>query len=501
MFPIRFSVLSPRAREAGGTVLLVLVVAGCTPAPPRLSGAPATARTPDSAWVPPPGIAQRATTVVQPVPLPADLESRIRSLTLTDVLDVALRNNPTTQSAWANARAAAAAYGAAHGAYYPTIDLNGSVIRLKTVASQGRVAVQQTLYSSSATFSWLLLDLGGRSGATEAARQALLAADWNHNAVLQNVVLQVESAYFLYSASVSLVTAQRSAREEAAAGLAAAEARHEAGLATIADVLQARTALAQADLSLESTEGQLQTSRGSLAVSMGLPATLPYEIAPSTEGVTVGVVADSVQALVATAVRLRPDLASATALEREAAARVGELRAQRLPSLSLSGNTGYQFIPSRSVSGANYSLTLGLTIPVFNGFTREYNQQQAEALAQAAAADTRSLQQQVIFQVFSAYYTLQTSARRVHTSETLLESAQASQQVALARYKAGVGTVLDLLTAQTALANARAQQVQARLDWSTALAQLSHDAGLLDLHGTPGIRLSNDSTLTRPEPR
>ncbi|MEP6573660.1 MAG: TolC family protein [Gemmatimonadota bacterium] len=439
--------------------------------------------------------------IVEPAALPTQLASRIQSLSLTDVLDVALRNNPTTQSAWANARAAAAAYGAAHGAYFPTIDASVDMTRLKTVASQGRQAVQQTLYSPAVTFSWLLLDLGGRSGVIEESRQALISADFNHNAVLQNVVLQVESAYFAYAANLSLLTAERTAREEAAAGLAAAQARHDAGLATIADVLQARTALSQADLALETTEGQVQTTRGGLAVSMGLPATLPYEISTAPQGPAIGAVADSVETLVAQAVRLRPDLAAAYARERQAAARVGELRAQRLPSLSLSGNTGYQYIPSRNVSGTTYTVTLGVAIPLFSGFTREYNQQEAKALAEAAAADTRSLQQQVIFQVFSAYYALQTSARRVHTSETLFASAQQSQQVALARYKAGVGTVLDLLTAQTALANARAQQVQARLDWSTALAQLSHDAGLLDLHGTPGLNLTADSTLTQPDSR
>jgi outer membrane protein TolC len=77
----------------------------------------------------------------------------------------------------------------------------------------------------------------------------------------------------------------------------------------------------------------------------------------------------------------------------------------------------------------------------------------------------------------------------VLTAEDLLASAQQSSEVALGRYRAGVGTVLDLLAAQTALADARAQRVQSRLAWSVSLAQLTHDAGLLDVRGGSPLHL------------
>jgi hypothetical protein len=49
--------------------------------------------------------------------------------------------------------------------------------------------------------------------------------------------------------------------------------------------------------------------------------------------------------------------------------------------------------------------------------------------------------------------------------------------------------VLDLLSAQSALADARAERIQSRLAWSVSFAQLAHDAGLLDTHGGNPIRL------------
>jgi len=104
-----------------------------------------------------------------------------------------------------------------------------------------------------------------------------------------------------------------------------------------------------------------------------------------------------------------------------------------------------------------------------------------------------------VTEVFVSYYRLQTAQQRAVTADDLLQSAEQSAQVAAGRYKEGVGSILDLLTAQTALANARAQRVQSRWAWYTSLAQLAHDAGVLGVHGDTPFSFSPD-TLSRPLP-
>jgi outer membrane protein TolC len=178
-------------------------------------------------WTPP-----RAAPVAPPAPapeIPADVLQRAHELKLTDVLDVALRNNTAPRVAWAQARSAAAAYGSARGQYYPTITLDGAATAVQTSPSGGRVAVKQQFYGPTLNLSWLLLDFGGRSGSIGEARHALLAADWSHNATIQDVVLTTETAYFAYMAIKALLPAQRSTLDEARANLAAAEQRHNGG--------------------------------------------------------------------------------------------------------------------------------------------------------------------------------------------------------------------------------------------------------------------------------
>src|SRR2546422_5870490 len=263
-------------RTATFGVALAALPLGC--GTPGVRGVAGTAPAPNVLWTPP----RDATAATQPAPppaLPPDLAERVAQLKLADVIDIALRNNTATSAAWADARAAAASYGAAKGQRYPTIAASGAVQTLKTVPSNTPFSVTRQFYSATLTGSWLLFDFGGRSGSIGEARAALLAADWTHNATLQNVVLAVEQAYFDYLGTKALLAAQQTTLAEAQTNLEAAEQRHKVGLATIADVLQERTALSQARLSLEATEGQLQTTRGALALSIGLPANVPYDIA------------------------------------------------------------------------------------------------------------------------------------------------------------------------------------------------------------------------------
>jgi outer membrane protein TolC len=352
--------------------------------------------------------------------------------------------------------------------------------------------------SPGLNLNYLLFDFGSRSGNVGAARSSLLAANFTHNATLQSVVLQIQTAYFQYIANRALLQAQLTTTREAQANLAAAEERRRVGVATIADVLQARTAVSQAELAAQTTEGDLQTSRGALALSLGLPANLPYDIDSTAGQLPVSLLADSVDALIARAVEVRPDLAAARAEFEASQSQVSVAQASRLPSVVLNGNGGRTYTTSLPQGGDNYTLSLGLRIPIFAGFSRIHDHREAAALADAAAARADALGQQVVFEVFRSYHALQTAARRVRTSDALIASAEQSNEVALGRYKAGVGSVLDLLSAQSALADARAQQVLARLEWNTSLAQLAHDSGVLDVRGGSTLRLRPDSAQTLP---
>ncbi len=478
-------------------ILTFLLTASCSP-PKTIGGEPSVAPTPSKEWP-----AAKPTGASKPfnstetdranrgAVIPSDVSTRMDRLSISDVVDLALGNSPQTRNTWAQARAAAAAFGSAQGHLLPSLELDGVGGPQKAISSNPAIfPTQRSTFTTSLNLSYLLLDFGQRGGAMQAAHEALFAADLTHNATVQSVVLQAEDAYFTYQASRGLYDAADTATRTAQTNLAAADRRHDVGLATIADVLQARTALSQAKLNEQTAAGNIQAARAQLALSLGLAANSRFDAALDTGTAPVLQLAENVDSIIAKAVRDRPDVAAARALARQAQAQVRQANSVRLPTITLGASEGNTQANIAPLAGNTYALTFGVAIPLFSGFSHEYDVVTAKELAAAAAARAEQTRLSAISQVFTSYYALQTATQRVSTSAELLTSAVQSEEVARGRYAEGVGSILDLLTAQSALADARAQSVLSRWTWYASLAQLSHDAGVLGTRGEPNITLS-----------
>ena len=127
--------------------------------------------------------------------------------------------------------------------------------------------------------------------------------------------------------------------------------------------------------------------------------------------------------------RERPDLMAARAQVRAAQARVSIARGNALPSLVLGGNAQQTYFFDNNPGGSGYTATITLQIPLFAGGSHIYNIKAAAAAAQAAAQQQRGLEQQVVYEVFRAYYTLRTTSASPHQRD-LLASATESEKVA-----------------------------------------------------------------------
>jgi outer membrane protein len=431
-----------------------------------------TPSTPSAAWTPP------ANAVPPPAPHPSDvmLPPAGGPLELAQIIDLALSNNPLTRTTWLEARLSEASLGSIRAAYMPTVDLDASLARARTSAG-ARAAT--TLNGPALSLDYLLFDFGGRNAAADAARQTLVAAGYTHNQAIQDVMLGVEQAYYDYLDAKALLTAQAATIKERQTSLDSADARHRAGVATVADVLQARTALAQAQLTYETIDGNRHRLQGTIATEMGLPAATPFDVGELPQDVPAQQVSDAVESLIARAVTERPDLAAARAAVESARSHVQVVRSQGLPSIGLGASAGPIFTNGLSQHSTLYSAGISLRVPLFTGYRNMYDIRAAEIETKLAGENARGLEQRIDLQVWTSYYALQTAMKRLTTSRDLLRDARESADVAQGRYSSGIGSILDLLTAETALENARAEEVQARTDWFQSVAQLSHDTGTL----------------------
>jgi outer membrane protein TolC len=306
----------------------------------------------------------------------------------------------------------------------------------------------------------------------------LNAAAATQDATVQTLFLAALQTYYAAQATQAAVVSANEAERAAGESFRAADARYAVGVATPADRLQAQTALSQATLNRIRAEGEARNALGALANALGFGAQQAMVLADLPAAPTETAFQQQVDALINEAQARRPDLRAAEAQVKAAEAGVDLARAQGRPTISLAAGPSWQ--ESAGVITRGNSIGLSLNVPLFAGFDTTYRVRSAAAQAEVRAAQRDRIKNQVALDVWRAYQSLTTATQSLKTTADLVASAEQSAKVALGRYKAGVGTVLDLLTAQSALASARLQRIQAQLDWNVYRATLAQAIGALD---------------------
>jgi outer membrane protein TolC len=290
----------------------------------------------------------------------------------------------------------------------------------------------------------------------------------------------VAVSFYDYIGSKALVIADETNLEEAQTSLEAADLRLEAGVGTLPDVLQARAILAQVQLDLVEDRGNVEILRGELATAVGWPSNTVFDVSDPADDLPLDALADNVNDLINVAMENRPDLAAVQASVREAEAELRQAKSAFFPEISATGQLFRFWVrPDGGMSEyfTNYLLGVQLQVPIFQGFTLINSVRQASAELESAKAALKLQEQIVIDQVWAAYYNFRTAVQSLEAATVLLESSIESYNASLERYQNGVGDIVELLNAQTTLAEARAEQVQTTTDIFTSYANLINAMG------------------------
>lgn len=394
-----------------------------------------------------------------------------RPLDLFGIVNVALCNNPQTREVWANSRAASAQVGVSQASYLPSASVS---------LAHNRNSPGLTQRSIGLGLSYLLYDFGARAANLENARQLLASVNATQDSTVQSLFLSAVQNYYQVRATQAALDASIVSEAAAKESYTAANARYLAGSATPADKLTAQTAYSQATLSRITADGALKIAQGNLSNLLGLDANLGTQLAPTEGAASVAELRDferNVSDLIEQARINRPDLQAAQAQLLAAKAAADAARAAAKPSLSLTASTNQ--VSGGGVTSQGTTVGISLSAPLFSGYAPTYRIRAAEAQIETRQAQFDRIRLQVALDVWTAYQNLVTAMQNLRATSDLLESAQQSERVALGRYKAGAGIMLDLLNAQTALAAARQQRIQAELNWNIGRATLAQAMGTL----------------------
>lgn len=397
-------------------------------------------------------------------------------LTLGDALSRTLCQSPSLRQAMAEVAQQSAGVVLSEVARGPRWSASAEYSGARNFNSSGSSG--RTL-GASLGMSWVLFDFGQRSASLKAARQTFAAAmAGQSNTVLESVreLLRLYGEAVVASAALE---ASQEAEASASQTAAAAQARYQAQVGNQIDRLQAQTAFAQATLERVRAVSGWENARGQLALALGADIAQPLRLADWDSWAQAGGNAPDLEALRREARAQHPRLAAAQAQIEGLKARLDAVRSESKGNVTLSASGGSSRNWGAAGSGNTPTANAAVvaSIPLFNRRETQALELQVVAQMEAREAERETAQREVDSQLWQAHQALLTSQQSLQATERLLESATATHRVAQGRYKAGVGAMLELLSAQSALADARRQRVASLIERLTAQTQLSLAVG------------------------
>ena len=371
------------------------------------------------------------------------------------LVDEVFRNNLDIKKATAGILEVRSKFVQARADRFPSLSLQGQGERRERPIIGIMPGESFSVLSETYTFSLpasFEVDLWGRlARGQEAARADLLQAEENRRTVAQTVVAETISFYLLMESLERRIRIALDKIESYGQSLAFVEGRYERGLISILDVMQARSALAQAEAILPSLRQDLGITQQKLSVLAGrYPRIIPPRLHPEDYYKRLEPVPP---ALPSDLLLRRPDIRAAEAGLSALNARVGVAKASRFPSISLTGTLGYSsneldrlFRPESEL----WDIALGGVQSLFDAGKLKAGQRAAEARYQQGVAEYAKTVLTAFSEVEGALLTRKEQLDRRDRVLNQLMAARRTQKVAENRYRRGLVDYLTVLVAQQA---------------------------------------------------
>ncbi len=410
--------------------------------------------------------------------------AQARTVTLDEAINMALQTQPAIIQAEGNLDIAHASQREAIGNYLPSLNFNSGMSqnspnRWNSQTQQYITGQKSVSYSTGLSASLTIFDGFSRLAQARAAKATAASAD----AALTNqkfqVVLQTKQAFFNALAAGDLMSAAQAQLDRAQRQLQVSKDKLAAGSGIRSDTLSATVDVGNAKLALLNAKAQQATAEANLARLIGVTGNVR---ATGQQALPELSTLDTA-ALRQEAITESPTVQAAEAQARVAKAQVGVTRAQYFPTISAAysqtwagAQNGVSMSPSSvytwPVLGNSWNLRFSLSWPIFNGFTRETNLTRSQASRDAAVAQAADARRQANANFTQQLAGLEAAAQQVTIAQASRAAADENLRVQQERYRLGAATIVDVLTAESSLAQAEVSLVQARLAVLTAKAQI-----------------------------
>lgn len=423
-------------------------------------------------------------------------------ITLAQAIDLAIRNNAEVQQNRLELQRAQAALREAEAANYPTVDVDANL----GLSGQESPDAQQTFDPTTGGFesevdgtelqtslvlggevsvNYNIYTSGRRSALIEASERQVRFQELEVESIVEDLILQITNDYYALQEADEQVQIFQAAVDEAERSLRDAEALERAGVGTRFDVLQAQVDLANAVQDLTNQRSQQEIARRQLAERLNLSQSVTLAAAEPVE--VAGVWELNLEETIVQAFQNRAELQQALVrreiAERNRRAALAQLGPQVGVGASYGLNNTLASDPESAAEEvgflSNFQVQLGVSLRLFDGGQARAQARQAEADIAIAETEFANTRDQVRFEVEQAFSELQSNFENIQTTALAVQQAAEALRLARLRFQAGVGTQTDVLRSQTALTQARFNNLRAILDYNRALASLQRSVSNL----------------------
>lgn len=457
-------------------------------------------------------------------------------VTFDEAVRTALDQNTDIKRAQASAREANTQVQAEWMDFAPDLRVSGNVSRnFGRTFSQEQVGfIQESTdnLNTNARSSVTLFNGFENTASLNQARNQAEASETSLKRTRREVVFTVMEQYISLIESREIIRVRREEVEARRQQLRQIEEFVEAGSRPVSDRYQEEANLAEAEQNLLQAQREREVNQTRLIQTLQLNPQKPYRFTiPDLAADTLEADQYNLSSLMDEAFENRLDLQSVEA-EREAAERgVRAARSSYYPSLSLNARYGTRWtsrprslpvegtsqppqfaevtpvngaepvtFPIPGTGGAEFrepdfsgqldnnrsgSISLSLTIPIFDQFQRETQIERAQVQAQNAKYRLQDQRQQISLQVRQAYLDYQNAVQQLEAANKRLRAAEQARASARERYNLGSASIVELQNARRDFINAASQQVRARYSLLLEKKRIDYHVGRLD----PGAAL------------
>jgi len=417
-------------------------------------------------------------------------------LPLSEVVARALEHNPDLAVDEPGQQAARLEYKAARAGYLPRLDFeqsyqagNNPVFVFGTLLNQRRFTADNFALSAlnspdpvdnlqtRATVQQTIWDFGRTANQRERANLGVETADLSHEAHKRRVLLNVFNSYYATSlARASLETAHLALRSAEAIESQAKE-RVDSGLAVEADLLRSRVYLSTAKQQTIQAQGNLDNAKAQLNRLMGDPLdNAKGETAPLEPA---GIVLPDEESLLAGQKQRRPDYQNLLAELRAAEAAVSSRKKEFLPVISGYGTWEMDNPSLSDYGGNNWSAGISLNWNLFAGGGDAARRDAALQRLEQKRRQVTAMESAMALEVHSALIQYRAAEQQVIAAQAAEAQSEEGLRILKNRYNAGLATMTDLLSAETARSSARTNLAEAIYRHRLSYAQLEYAAGIL----------------------